>query len=52
VKELRAETVLYLPMEEGETQDDAELRLLGLLDEVGIECSYGASKFEERKLDE
>lgn len=52
MKELRIETVLYLPMEEGESQDDAELRFLGLLDKVGIECSYGASKFEERDLDE
>lgn len=52
MKELRIETVLYLPMEEEETQDDAELRFLGLLDKVGIECSYGTSKFEERDLDE
>ena len=35
-KQLRMEAVLYLPMEEYETQEEAEDRLIDLCESVGI----------------
>lgn len=39
MSDLRFDGILYMPMQENETQEEAEERLLVLLESVGVEYS-------------
>lgn len=47
MKELRVETILYLRMIDGESEELAMERIQKILDENGIECSYFKSSVED-----
>lgn len=47
MRELRADVILYLKMQEGETEEAASERMLKIFEENGIECSCFESSTAE-----
>jgi hypothetical protein len=49
-KELKVTGLFYLPMLDGETQEQAENRLEKLLEQIGITLNNSCCEFEEQDM--